>query len=136
MRDYVMGNFLDGLEKAGVPKGVLWGPKRYVSAGMNGSGVSELSDLLWLPTVWELYENGVDYEYSDSKLAAAGETAENQARLEYYTDSDSCTKSNWYWLASAYAAGASSFCHVNGSGITTNYGASSAGGCAPAFCVQ
>ena len=40
----------------------------------------------------------------------------------------------WWWEASQQAASASNFCHVSGN-INAHYGASSAGGVAPAFCV-
>jgi hypothetical protein len=136
MRDYVTGNFLEGLEKAGVPEGVLWGPKRYVSSEWNGTDVSELSDLLWLPTVWELYENGTGYG-SSTKYVADGETEKNQARLEYYTSNALCAKSSVYWLASVTTVSASAFCGVYTDGFTSgNYGVAVLVGCAPAFCVQ
>jgi hypothetical protein len=137
MRDYVTGNFLVGLRNAGVPEEVLWGPKRHVSAGMNGSGASVLSDLLWLPTARELYENNEDYNWPEGALAADGETAENQARLEYYTSDYSCEKSGaltYYWLASVYPTEPWFCMSFSGTGVASS--GNSGGGCAPAFCVK
>jgi hypothetical protein len=144
MWEYVTGNFLAGLKNAGVPEGVLHGPKRYVSAD-GYTAVSELDDLLWLPTVWELYENGKDYNYPDEiHDAAEGETEANQARLEYYANAESCKKTTTdkheyaYWLASAtFNPYGPYFCDVETySGQASAYFASSVLGCVPAFCVK
>jgi hypothetical protein len=123
------GNFLAGLVKAGVPEGVLWGPKRLMA------GATEpIEDLLWLPTKWEMSGNNTD----------TTDTATDQARLEYYntpgfhrkgsSPANSITGVN-YWLASV--ANASNFCFVNPSGnSSSSQPASNANGVAPAFCVQ
>jgi hypothetical protein len=94
------GNFLAGLLNAGVPESVLWGPKRHVSAGGNVSTASELSDLLWLPTEREMFENGKDDE-GGGPFSGGGETAANQARLEYYASNALRQKSQKSWLSSA-----------------------------------
>jgi hypothetical protein len=140
MREYVTGNFLDGLENAGVPKGVLWRPKRYVSAGINGSGASELSDLLWLPTERELFGDGPYTEkeppYTACPLSADGETAENQARLEYYSSDALRGKLGMYWISSVRFADWALFCGVLYTGIVSANGAPVVLDCAPAFCVK
>jgi hypothetical protein len=134
MRTYLTGNFLTGLNNAGVPDGVLWGPERYLSAGVDGTGTTKITDKLWLPTEREM--SGSDnYIYS-----ADGETEANQARLEYYTDDSICVKLSglsamWYWTGSAYSGSSASFCSVASNGISPYSSASSAGGVAPAFCV-
>jgi hypothetical protein len=144
MRTYLTGNFLTGLNKAGVPDGVLWAPARALSKGTNGTGSVTLSDKLWLPTEREMFESG--------NLSANGETADNQSRLEYYTDNNIRLKAWWgdsgdypdiksgygwwYWTGSAYSGGSSSFCDVNSNGPTDDSSASRAGGVAPAFCVK
>jgi hypothetical protein len=76
--DSASGRFLAGLKNAGVPENVLWGPKRVLSAGPNGAGSVTISDKLWLPTLREMCGFG--------SRSADGETAENQAWLEYYED--------------------------------------------------
>jgi hypothetical protein len=42
----------------------------------------------------------------------------------------------WWWLNSPYAASSACFACISGNGNTSNYYASSVGGCAPAFCVR
>jgi hypothetical protein len=137
MRTWLTGAFLTGLTNAGVPSGVLWAPKRYVSKGGNPSpGADEINtDTLWLPTERELFG-------SRSLSNDTDETAANQARLAYYTNNDRRIKYNngntaaWYWEASPGSASAANFCLVNLSGFAGYYDASAVGGCAPAFCVR
>jgi hypothetical protein len=161
MRKYLTGNFLSGLTTtAGVPDGVLWAPARVLSAGQNGTGYDKVSDLLWLPTEREMFQGGTGVHEDGKTLgpfSAYEETAENQARLEYYSSNESRVKvykansgypavmltgtygpcGNWYWESSAhYGTGALSFCAVRTIGAAGNDGASVAGGCAPAFCVK
>jgi hypothetical protein len=69
------GNFLDGLIKAGVPKDVLWAPSRVMAT--SDTTTETIKDLLWLPTEREI-------SGTSSYAAKKGETAANQARLEYY----------------------------------------------------
>jgi hypothetical protein len=144
MRTYLTGNFLTGLNNAGVPDGVLWGPVRYLSAGTNGTGTTKITDKLWLPTEREMFGSG--------SKSADGEKAGNQARLEYYTDYNTRLKSwygnaayypdmkngsgLWYWTGSAYSGGSASFCIVYFGGSPHFDGASYADGVAPAFCVN
>jgi hypothetical protein len=128
-----------------VPDGVLWGPERCLSAGVDGTGTTKITDKLWLPTEREMFGEG--------KYSANGETADNQAWLEYYTDSSTRIKAWWedtsdyypdmksgygkmYWEGSAYSGGSASFCGVYYNGYATNNGASDAKGVAPAFCVN
>jgi hypothetical protein len=156
MRKYVTENFLPGLIAAGVPDGVLWSPARVLSNGNNGTGSGPVSDLLWLPTEREMFQNGKSVLNTTTygPYSANGETQENQARLEYYTSNESCLKvyktnngypeveqtsgntGHWYWESSAYATGTSWFCCVGSGGRPSNAGASEQGGCAPAFCVN
>jgi hypothetical protein len=144
--DKSSGRFLAGLKNAGVPQEVLWAPKRYVSKGYNdnpdGIDTDEIIDLLWLPTEWEMFENGT-VNRGRKPYSANGETAENQACLEYYNSDKDLSRRykhyesalSWYWESSPYAAAASGFCVVSGrSGIY--YGAVGVGGCVPAFCVR
>jgi hypothetical protein len=133
MRQYLLQNFLPGLTAAGVPEDALWGPSRVMSTK---GGQETINDLLWLPTEREVGSANDPDSASDSSV----ETAENQARLEYYTDADSRYKGdNWYWLASAAIgrAAPNGFCiwHFNG-GYFDSAEASWQGGCAPAFCVR
>jgi hypothetical protein len=141
MRAYLTGEFLSGLKDAGVPEGVLWGPARVVSG--KDDGEKTINDTLWLPTEREMFG-------SRTFSVAAHETEGNQARLPYYADLASRKKvyktdtgypavtgnGQYYWEGSAYAAGASSFCNVSYIGFAYYFGAGSAGGCAPAFCVK
>jgi hypothetical protein len=143
MRQYLVpysgssGNFLTGLKNAGVPGGVLWGPKRSVAIRSYGTATNEIGDLLWLPTEWEMFGTRT-YSPPDA------ETAANQARLEYY-DSDTRRMKNYnannaaseqyYWLSSLYSGTFTSFCSVSSSGSAHTGYASNALGIAPAFCV-
>jgi hypothetical protein len=129
------GKFLAGLKNAGVPEEALWAPKRFVSD--KGSGTdnrnTEISDLLWLPTEWELFGG-------NTKSVPADETAANQARLEYYASDEARRKYladryEKYWGASP-ATGDGMFCAVEYTGSAIGHSASGAVGCAPAFCVH
>jgi hypothetical protein len=162
MRTYLAGNFLAGLKNAGVPENVLWAPERVLSAGIDGTGAVTISDKLWLPTERELFQDGksliyIGYDINNTFIlgpfSANGETAGNQARLEYYTDNnirrktwcgDLAIRNNYYpdmesgygWM---YWTGSSDefysgFCVVTGEGISS--GSTSAHGVAPAFCVK
>jgi hypothetical protein len=142
MREYLVGvdgnggNFLAGLKTAGVPEDVLWGPVRYVANGYNDNPrvPDKLTDLLWLPTEWEMFGSQTN--------SFAEETAENQARLEYYTGDEYRLKfyNNslaWYWASSPYSGGSVSFCTVSHFGYTYTHRASDAAvSVVPAFCVQ
>ena len=102
---------------------------------------SQISAYLWLPTKWELYgedtANGNGFE----------ETAENQARLEYYKDHserlikyDAKGKPTAYWTASQGAAnGELQYFFVTKKGkikVNENHGFQTLLGVAPAFCVK
>jgi hypothetical protein len=138
MREYLVevddkgGNFLAGLKAAGVPEDVLWAPVRYVSSGTNGAGAAQLTDKLWLPTEREMFQG--------SKNSANGETAANQAWLEYYIDGSKRQKYfdgefMSYWLGSAFSVGPTWLCIVDSSGNTDTNSAIGVSGVAPAFCV-
>jgi hypothetical protein len=146
MRTYLTENFLAGLNKAGVPDEVLWAPERVLSVGIKRTGNAAIKDKLWLPTEREMFQDGKNP--FDGPYASDGETAENQARLEYYTDNTSRAKA-WcgnifyypdmedgdsYWMSSADYSRTSSFCTV-GRG-ETNHGGLDIAGVAPAFCVN
>jgi hypothetical protein len=148
MREYLAGvdgnggNFLAGLKTARVPEDVLWGPVRYISNGYNGTprGADALTDLLWLPTAWELF--------GSQSWSFAEEKAENQARLKYYTDNTREYRikfvnsqegyGDYYWESSPNSGGPSLFCNVGGGGYggTSYNSAGGACGVAPAFCVR
>jgi hypothetical protein len=133
MRTYLTENFLDGLKDAGVPIDVLWAPVRFISQGKTG-GAGTLTDKLWLPTDREMFQGRTS--------SADGETAANQARLEYYTDDSRRVKHSnngqalFYWESSAFPYDLLSFCSVTNSGSGDNGAASDGGGVAPAFCVK
>jgi hypothetical protein len=128
------GKFLAGLLAAGVPETVLWAPARYVSKKENAP--REIHDTLWLPTEGELYEQRWFSDY-------VGETENNQARLEYYTDDGKRIKyygdpgngegAYEHWSASAYS-GSWQFCHACFDG-KAHISLDVALGVAPAFCV-
>jgi hypothetical protein len=129
------GNFLDGLEKAGVPEEVLWGPTRYVSTKGNGSNkddVAKLNDLLWLPTQYEMTGGSADEIVNV-------ETVGNQVWLKYYSNANVTTKSNTtssashWWLSSAHGSG--DFRYINNSGYGAGIVAHFTYGVVPVFCV-
>jgi hypothetical protein len=141
MREYLVGvdgkggKYLAGLKTAGVPEDVLWAPVRYIANGFNDAprGIDALSDLLWLPTEREMF--GTQTYSSDE------ETADNQARLEYYTSNEHRRKFFGDILSrlrmSSPHSGDSSFCYAYSGGTPGNgLTASQGGGIAPAFCVQ
>jgi hypothetical protein len=153
MRAYLTGNFLTGLKNAGVPESVLWAPKRYVAQGPSGSACDTIEDKLWLTTEREIF--GFDnstyafegYTYGPYSNASA-EKAKNQARLQYYTstnsrikythdgvNSDGSSNFGYYWNASPWNGDTSSFCVVYIYGYANRYNPADATGCAPAFCV-
>jgi hypothetical protein len=137
------GNFLEGLVKSGVPKDVLWGPERYVSQAIDSDAISKLSDLLWLPTAREMFENG---KGDGSVVAAEGEYEFNQTRLEYYDSSAKRKKTEpgketgaVYWLASVmkHTSETKQFCQVKSDGSSVaSFSAAFSGAFAPAFCVR
>jgi hypothetical protein len=132
-----------------VPENVLWAPKRVLSAGADGTGSVPLSDLLWLPTVREMFQDGKDSN-GYRPYSANGETADNQARLDYYTADSTRIKvwqerypdtdlSNGYWLGSAFFYDSYAFCSVAFEGVAFGLEANESDpfltGVAPAFCV-
>ncbi|GMO30915.1 MAG: hypothetical protein Ta2F_06030 [Termitinemataceae bacterium] len=137
MRNYIINNFLTGLENAGVPDEVLWQPNRIVASRGDGTPTEQtITDKLWLPTEREM-TNG------NSLSVATSETSSNQANFtEYYTNDNARKKSYesnnaWYWLASPKSGSAAIFCYVRANGGGTFYSlANQVGGCVPAFCVQ
>jgi hypothetical protein len=157
MRTYLTENFLDGLISAGVPENVLWGPSRVMS---KKPGPETINDLVWLPTEREMFQDGksVLYTYKYGPFSDQNvETADNQARLEYYTSNESRVKvykndANYpevtqmhdqfgpygqsYGEASAYGLSMSGYCVVGSYGFTSNVLDGNLTGCVPAFCVK
>jgi hypothetical protein len=137
MRRYLTGNFLAGLTVAGIPESAIYAPTRYIAnGGENARGADALADKVWLPTEREIFG---DRKHSHERY----ETAENQARLEYYDSDVKRVKYNsdndswwWYWLASPSSGSAFIFCIAYNSGRAGTNSASYVGGCAPAFCVR
>jgi hypothetical protein len=95
LRGWLKNNFLSGLIAAGVPKGVLWAPRRYVANGGSGATAADLiEDLLWVPTEREMFgppvwdNNGPVWTSIGNMFTYFSnheyETAENQTHLEYY----------------------------------------------------
>jgi hypothetical protein len=142
------GRFLAGLKNAGVPMGVLWAPERRLFSETDiigyigviyGYGSPSVIDLLWLPTVREMH--GPAYMALHSYIA--GGTARDQAWLEYYTGNDQRRKyldnkkMFWYWESTG---GYPSFSTCNDFNIelmaSHHFEPDTAGGVAPAFCVQ
>ncbi|MDR3247283.1 MAG: DUF6273 domain-containing protein [Treponema sp.] len=129
MKNYLTGDFLTGLEAAGVPESVLWASKRYVANKGNDDATAAdlIEDKLWLPTEWEMFG-------SNTYLDTTHETAANQARLEYYTTDTRRIKynvsnsANWYFLASPDSGSADNFCNVDTTGGADNIIASACGG--------
>jgi hypothetical protein len=143
MRKYLVpndggsGNFLTGLTNAGVPSDVLWGPKRSMAKEYNDAETDDcniIEDLLWLPTVWEMF--------GSQSISPLSETAANQARLEYYADDAKRIKygmsgmATIWWDASPSSFFADDFCATYNAGGDSTPAAGSAGGVAPAFCVR
>jgi hypothetical protein len=136
----VGGNFYNGLIQAGVPEGVLWGPKRSVAINYNdaaGATCNVIEDLLWLPTERELI--------GDQIRSPPSETAANQARLEYYDTDAKRVKYDMsgtavYWYEASHLSGSygtSTFTTITSSGNSSfAYSANHAEGAAPAFCVK
>ncbi|MDR1094854.1 MAG: hypothetical protein LBL31_00515 [Spirochaetaceae bacterium] len=128
---YVNVNFLKGLTDAGVPDSVLWGPKRVLSKGQN-NGADVVSHKLWVPTEREMMGTAT---YSSS-----GETAVNQARLEYYQTALSRIKYTGtsalrYWESTASGSNGARFCYVENNGSTGHFDGNVDSGVSPAFCV-
>jgi hypothetical protein len=138
MRTYLTGNFLTGLTTAGVPSSVLWAPTRRVANG--GAGADAITDLLWLPTEWEMFgAQSYSSWYEINGTASSGpNTLQADFNGYYMTNSrikyNSSNTAGWYWVASPSTQPNASFA-CSGSG--NNYFlASQVYGCAPAFCVQ
>jgi hypothetical protein len=138
-------SFLAGLKNAGVPQAVLWVPKRYVSARgiyTQAAAPALIEDVLWLPTVREMFEAVPEFY-----LIADEETAENQARLEYYDSEAKLIKwvsvlggsynyIAYYWNGGSVFPGSSSWFYTVHAGTVAVSTAEGPGGCAPAFCVR
>jgi hypothetical protein len=124
IRQFLINDFLPGLEQSGVPADVLWAPKQTVE-------YTVINDKLWLPTKWQLFGKEYDSNYESEK-------DNTHVWFEYYTyDSTRVKKSSfdtntWYWEASGSTTISDG---VNHNGHTDAYRASAVGGCAPAFCV-
>jgi hypothetical protein len=129
------GNFYNGLVTAGVPPAVFWAPARKIGKKNGDSGVETLSDLVFLPTYYEVSgENGKN----------ANETSSNQGRLSVYQDNDTRKKRNinnnddkGWWLASPDSTNSDNWCLVNSLGGNSGYSLTGTGvGIAPAFCIK
>jgi hypothetical protein len=120
MRQYVLQKFLPGLIDAGVPEYFLWAPKRYVSTR---GGSAEIQDKLWIPTEKEIYQD---------KNSSPNETAQNQARLEYYSDSATLNKGIYFLATPTRTEIGWHVADGDGVYITDGY---SVFGCVPAFCI-
>ncbi|GHV66699.1 hypothetical protein AGMMS49928_02000 [Spirochaetia bacterium] len=139
MRSYLTSKFLPGLAAAGLPESIIWTPTRYIAnGGDKATAADALIDKLWLPTEMEMRGSN----HASNKTY---ETAQNQARLEFYEGDAKRKKYNlennadlgmWYWEASPYSSSAANFARVNLYGYTSTIHASAVGGCAPAFCVR
>ncbi|MDR2864041.1 MAG: hypothetical protein LBV68_00325 [Spirochaetaceae bacterium] len=144
IQTYLKGNFVSGLENAGVLSAYLWAPSRAIAEKYNSTSATIIADTVWLPTEWEIFG-------ANTFSVSAAETVANQAKLEYYTTADTRKKGlsatpstpTYYWLASPLAGtitGAGDIaCTVSGSGDAfVEYTFAPAGGplgFAPAFCV-
>jgi hypothetical protein len=129
--DDASGAFLAGLTAAGVPQDVLWAPVRSIANKGSADDIHTVTDLLWLPTEREMFG-------ANGSSVAAYETAENQARLEYYTTSQSHpgNSGTLYWLASPTASGNGTFCYFLPSGNVGSMPTNAGCGVAPALCVK
>jgi hypothetical protein len=141
MQTYLTGNFYNGLKDAGVPDGVLWAVKRRIGTH---SGSEDLSDKVFLPTLWEV--TGGRGLYGEIGSNHTNEESGAQGRLSAYNTSYAADSSrvkynltssatDW-WLASGYSDSSSYFCYVTDGGHAGTTNAGSAGGLAPAFCVK
>lgn len=138
-RQYLINNFLAGLQALGVPFDEDWmkAPARKVSKGGSSSnpGFDLIEDKLFLPTEYEMFGS---HTYSNSQAEAASD----QGRFEYYASNASRAKYNknnnttWYWCASPHSGSTSAFCFVSLDGSAYANGAYYYGvGVVPAFCV-
>jgi hypothetical protein len=144
------GNFLAGLNNAGVPKGVLWEPARVMVAKKENPNETEtIHDLLWLPTEYEMF--------GKLEEPASEEPEATQVQLAYYTDAKKTNNKLYkarkteeylgfpvmgendsppYWLASAVKdPNTKAFCEVNINTGISPIGAKSVCSVVPAFCV-
>jgi hypothetical protein len=152
LRGWLTSKFLPGLVAAGVPSGVLWGPKRYVANRGSGATAADLiDDILWLPTEREMLGTWPDNRAYTFWSHNTYETPQNQAHLEYYPNPGAETlrikytgtgSASMYALASplgggGFSATAIDFCAVNSNGDIDKSSASSIQNyVAPAFCVR
>jgi hypothetical protein len=134
VRQYLIGNFLNGLKTAGVPEDVLvdgvredvlFAPERSVWNGFTAAEITAnttpsentkidtITDKVFLPTEYEMY---------DSSSVSNYETADNQAHFEYYTSDTLRTKCNTsgstagYFLASPNKDNGKNACAVYSNG--------------------
>ncbi|MDR0731394.1 MAG: DUF6273 domain-containing protein [Treponema sp.] len=140
MRAYLEHNFLPGLIAAGIPEGVFWAPARLVAKGGDDSGTDPINDRLWLPTVFEIFDEIANYR----GLVRDDETRENQALLEHAgslsvrQNLEGTTAT--YWFASPGKGLQSDFVsyakNMYGAYIFTQSRATEKLGVIPAFCVN
>jgi hypothetical protein len=147
------GKFLAGLLAAGVPESALWAPKRVTGGTFSPwdpkgayeasvkAKTSTISDVLYLPTVWEV-NNGslamITYYPSKGAPATGGENDSNQGVLRAYnSDSargDKGSSMGGWWLASA-SGDTCGFIGVYGGKFYYSHTGEHCG-VAPVFCVK
>jgi hypothetical protein len=143
------GTFLAGLFAAGVPESALWAPKRVTGGTFQYAGgvvgvsaaakakTFAVSDVLYLPTVWEV-NNGsmpnVNYDPITAAPATGGENDSNQGVLRAYNSDSARNKGRDWWLASA-AGYPNSFIGI-ANGKFYPWDTSESCGVAPVFCVK
>ena len=136
LRTYLEGGFLTGLVEA-LGHDYMYSVRRYIS---NKGSYTELNAKIFLPTEIEVYgmqingdelgDSATDYQYVNPiQLPIFRDSYKH--RIKRYNGSR-----QWYWLSTPYSGGSTSFCAVYGNGVAYDSSASSAGGCAPAFCVD
>jgi hypothetical protein len=173
MREYLIptgkqgsGNFLAGLIAAGVPENVMWAPSRKVWRGFlpsetdntvkssistGAESIVTVEDKLFLPTAWEMLNNGGYSLNGEGNNAGSGNPPRNrQAHFAYYGSGqfesarikyDTGNASLPYFLASpvgqSYNGAPTLHCAVDSSGGGRLARDMTHGiGVAPVFCVK
>jgi hypothetical protein len=137
MRAYITGNFYTGLLAAGVPDGVIWGPNRYAANGgqSTANDADLFTDKIWLPTALEI-------SGSTAIANTAYENQQNQARLEYYSNStarikyDSAGSADIHLQVSPSKANNTHFGGNHSGGGLATYSAEMVYYVAPVFCIR
>jgi hypothetical protein len=128
MKTYLDGDFKTGLEAAlGMS---LYSVRRLLSTK---GGWAWASCTVFLPTEREVFGTCVWGEQGNDG-GFQGQWPIYQSSAEYLVKRLNGAR-QWWWLAAPYSASAAAFCYVHANGDAGTNTASSAGGCAPAFCV-